>query len=216
MNDSRISPNAAVYIPTRGYVFCEVITALNDLGICPYFMRGSVAWSMVMNKIVEDFLLRNEADILLCIDDDTIPPQNLLAITRPILDGGFDVVGAPTMISKPGLPAYPNIYVRTDDEGEYEPDPSPRNGVVEVDAVGSACLAMSREILEKVKAPFLEEFHPNGIIKLGGDLNFCKKVYAAGGKVAAHYDVVCEHFTTMHVNERQMTYINALRGADES
>lgn len=200
--------NLSVYIPTRGYVFCEVIQGLQNLGIHPYFMRGTVGWSNSMNRIVEDFLLRDEAEILLTIDDDTIPPENLLAITKPIIDGEFDVVGAPTFITKPGLPAFPNVYRWNGDD--YETDPTPREGLHQVDAIGSACIAMSKNCLMDIEAPFLEEFHPNGVIKLGGDIRFCHKAREQMFDVAAHYDVVCEHFTSVHVNERQMTYINAL------
>lgn len=196
----------AVYIPTRGYVYCEVIQALNDLGISPFFMRGTVSWSMVMNRIVEDFLVNKRGDILLTIDDDTIPPENLLDVVKPIVDGQFSVVGGIVPITKPGFPAFPNVYQY--DGENWKPDVTARKGVAEVEVIGSACLAVSKDLLidDGMQAPFLEEFHPNGVIKLGGDIRFCQRARENMFDVAAHYDVSCEHYTPVHVNERTMVY----------
>lgn len=196
----------SIFIPTRGFVFAETIQRLNSEGLSYSIMTGGVAWSNTMNRCVEAFM-EIESDIFVCIDDDTIPPEGFLDGLVSGIESGYGIVGAPTLVARPGNIFLPNTYqVR---EGEYLHMFG--RGLTEVDAVGSACLAVSRDVFKKVKAPFLESFHKNGTIDLGGDLRLCKKAKSQGFKVAADFDILCEHYRSIHLNSAADSYISVIR-----
>lgn len=162
-----------------------------------------------MNRSVEAFL-NQDADVFVAVDDDTIPPEGFLDGLIAGIDAGFDIVGAPTLVAQPGRIFLPNIYKLNGKE--YEP--AFGVGLEEVDAVGSACIAVKRDVFKKVKAPFSESLHSNGTIDLGGDLRFCKRAKSQGFKVAANYDVLCEHYRAIHLNSAADSYIQLIKGAD--
>lgn len=198
----------SIFIPTRGFVYAEVVQRLNTDGLTYSIMTGGVSWSNTMNRCVEAFL-GQDADLCVFVDDDTIPPEGFLDGLIAGIEAGYSIVGAPTLIAKPGTIFLPNTYKIQ--EGEYINCFG--SGIEEVDAVGSACLAVKREVLNKVKGPFLESFHKNGTINLGGDLRFCKRAKSQGFKVAANYDVLCEHYRSIHLNAGADAYVSLIREA---
>lgn len=195
----------SIFIPTRGFVYAETIQRLNLDGLTYSIMTGGVAWSNTMNRSVEAFM-GQDSDVFVAVDDDTIPPEGFLQGLLEPLEHGFSIVGAPTLIAKPGGIFMPNTYKLKD--GNYEHEFG--KGIQEVDAVGSACLAVSRSVFTKIKAPFLESFHKNGTIDLGGDLRFCKRAKSQGFKVAANYDILCEHYRPIHLNSAADAYIGLI------
>jgi GT2 family glycosyltransferase len=193
----------SIFVPTRGFIYAETVQRLNLDGLVYSIMTGGVSWSNTMNRCVEAFL-NQDADVFVALDDDTIPPEGFLDGLLAGIEAGYDIVGAPTLIAKPGSIFLPNIYTVRGSEYEH----CFGIGIQEVDAVGSACIAVKREVFKKVKAPFLESFHKNGTIDLGGDLRFCKRAKSQGFKVAANYDVLCEHYRAIHLNAGADAYIN--------
>jgi GT2 family glycosyltransferase len=201
----------AIFIPTRGFIAADVISRLNEEELPYSIMTGSVSWSNTMNRAVEAFL-STPADVFLTIDDDTIPPLGWVdSLVNPIAEGQFDIMGGVALIAKPGSIFLPNTYEKGDGDTD-EFIHSFGNGIQEVDAVGSACLAVSRKVLEEVKAPFLESFHENGTIDLGGDIRFCTRAKEAGFKVGANFDVLCEHYRPIHLNAAADAYLNLSYG----
>ena len=193
----------SIFIPTRGFVYAEVIQRLNTEGLTYSIMTGGISWSNTMNRCVEAFM-GQDADVFVCVDDDTIPPEGFLDGLLLPLEQGYSISGAPTLVARAGNIFLPNTYRDPDLEHAFG------HGIEEVDAVGSACMAVKREVFEKVKAPFLEKFHKNGTIELGGDLNLCRKAKAQGFKIAANYDVLCEHYRSIHLNAAAEAYVSLL------
>jgi GT2 family glycosyltransferase len=195
----------SIFIPTRGFIYAETIQRLNLDGLTYSIMTGGVSWSNTLNRCVEAFM-DQDSDLFVCVDDDTIPPEGFLNGLVSGIESGYSIVGAPTLIAKPGGIFMPNTYYLKD--GEYEH--AFGKGIQEVDAVGSACLAVERRVFQKVKAPFLESFHKTGVIETGGDLRFCKRAASQGFKIAANYDVLCEHYRSIHLNAAADAYISLL------
>lgn len=198
----------SIFIPTRGFIYAETIQRLNLDELTYSIMTGGVSWSNNMNRCVEAFLAQ-DADVAVFLDDDTIPPAGFLDGLIAGIEQGYSIVGAPTLIAKPGGIFLPNTYKLEKDEYIN----AFGTGIQEVDAVGSACLAVSRSVFTKIKAPFLESYHKNGTIDLGGDLRFCKRAKSQGFKVAANYDVLCEHYRAIHLNAAADAYVTLLKGA---
>lgn len=134
-------------------------------------------------------MMREEGfDFLLTIDHDTIPKRNPI----DLLFLGLDVVGFACPQWNMTDPAYPIYFVGMDKvEGGYAEHKN-KEGLQEVDAVGSGCLLMSREVLEKVKEPFLRKWE-DGFAVTGLDFFFCEKAKQEGFKVYCHYDYIADH-----------------------
>lgn len=149
------------------------------------------------NKIVKDFLSKPEYDYLMMLDNDIIPPLNVL----DLVDFDKDVIGGvcfaymdnaivplvvdyntPENIAKGDKP-----FLVKELEGD--------EGLVECDAIGSGLIIMKREVLEKVKAPFSNRYDEDGIKTMGLDFSFCDKARQLGYKVFAHTDFLCSHWT---------------------
>jgi hypothetical protein len=73
----------------------------------------------------------------------------------------------------------------------------------EVDAIGSGCFLVSRRVMLalKDKQPFMRTWNKDGLVEVGGDYSFCRKVKEAGFKIWAHYDYTCDHFNELPLRE---------------
>ncbi len=142
------------------------------------------------NKIVQRFLAK-DYDYLLMIDSDIVPPPSVVNMA----DFQKDVMAATCFIYQRAV--MPVAWDRVPD-GTYTPiDISKKDGVLEVDAVGSGCILLSRKVCEEVKAPFLNEYDPDGIKLFGLDIAFCQRAKEKGFKIYTNLDYVCSHYKTI-------------------
>ena len=161
------------------------------------------------NKIVQRFLAHKEFDYLLMIDDDIVPLPTILNLA----DYQKDIIGALCFMYQQNK-VLPVAFKRNRD-GLYNPIiAKDREGLLEVDAVGTGCVMLSRKVLEAVKAPFLNEYDPDGIKTYGLDINFCQKARKKGFKVFVHLDYPCDHWQTMNLRRVyavNMAYIDRIK-----
>jgi hypothetical protein len=147
-----------------------------------------------------DFL-HNGEDYWLSIDADNPPMNNPLNLVE--LD--LDLVGFPTPVwhsEVPGdRPFYYNALDAVGDEG-YRPHED-CDGLQEVDAIGSGCFLVSRRVMWALRyqQPFMRVWGEDGIVQVGGDYSFCRKVKEAGFRIWAHFDYLCMHFNELELNE---------------
>lgn len=139
------------------------------------------------NSIVKR-MLGGDYDYLIMIDgNDTVPMFNPLEL----VELGLDVVGGACPQWRDG-----DIYWIALDKvkGGYKPIvPERRVGLQQVDAIGTGCICIKREVLKRVKAPFMRKWSEDGIATLGGDFYFCEKVKAAGLEVWVDWSKICDH-----------------------
>lgn len=152
-----------------------------------------------LHKCMHDFLDHGE-DFWLSIDDDNPPTRNPL----DLVDLDLDVVGLPTPVWHNSVegdrPWYFNALDAVADG--YVPHMD-CEGLQEVDAIGSGCFLVAKRVMLALKdqQPFMREWRPDGLVEVGGDYSFCRKVKAAGFKVWAHFDYPCRHFNELEVGE---------------
>ena len=146
------------------------------------------------NKICQRFLGQEEYDYLLMIDGDIVPPPSVINLA----DYQKDVVGALCFMWQQGV-VMPVAFNRRP-EGMYKQiEPDKCDGMVEVDAIGTGCIMLSRKVLEEVKAPFMNEYDPDGIKIFGLDIAFCRRAKEKGFKVYVNTDYICDHWTTVNL-----------------
>ncbi len=152
------------------------------------------------NQIVKRFLERKQYDYLIMLDGDIVPPSNLLAL----VDYDLDIIGALCFAFSKKM-IFPLILKRWKKAKKdrlsskyvmYDSiDPAKWQGLTECDAIGTGCIIIKREVLEKVVYPFRNEYDKTGEKKLGLDLNFCYRAKKLGYKVFCHTDYLCSHHT---------------------
>jgi len=153
----------------------------------------------IVNEFVEDGY-----DFWLNIDADNPPIQNPLDLV--LLDK--DIIGLPTPIwhytGKPKeRPVYWNAYDYDEDTGAYR-EHQIRDGLQQVDAVGTGCVLISKRVFQKHEMrlqPFMRQWTKDGRVEKGNDMSFCEKARANGFKVYSHFDYPCDHFSEMSLTE---------------
>lgn len=139
------------------------------------------------NKIVRDFIY-GDWDYLLMIDSDVVSHRSPL----DLIELDKDVVGYPCPQWNEG-----NIYwlaMDQDDDGYKSIQPERRHGLQRVDAIGTGCILIKRQVLEHVHAPFSDRLGEDGTLDLGEDFYFCQKAIEAGFEVWCDWRAPCSHF----------------------
>jgi len=146
------------------------------------------------NEIAKKFL-KESWDYLLMIDSDVVPSRNPLEL----VDYDKDVIACPV----PQWHTNDIYWVIMDKvENGYRQVPvKKREGLQEVDAVGTGCILIAQRVLQSIKAPFLRKWSKEGLQELGADFYFCEKVKEQNFKSWVHWDYPCSHFKTIDLIE---------------
>lgn len=150
--------------------------------------RGEVIIPEVLNvfpydnarKLVTDCAEKHDADYIMFVDSDMIPPPNAFDLLMEGIQAGARVVSGHHY--KRGYP-YTSTWFKADGNATLEITAGPQAGAQELDACGLACTLIDfRWVLEHVKKPFFQMYSDQGIT-CGEDVYFCWKVRCAGGRV---------------------------------
>jgi GT2 family glycosyltransferase len=195
--------NKKIYVAVlnQGDIRIELAAVLHDLpfqGKYDVFITypNDKPISNNRNKIVADFLARKEYDYLLMIDDDVIPPKNILNLA----DFQKDIISALTFMYQQN--AVVPLTLKRNKEGTYGvADFRGYEGLMEVDTVGTGCVMLSRKVLEAIKAPFNDVFDEDGIRKYGLDIAFGRRAKEKGFQPYLHLDYPCGHRVVLDLKE---------------
>lgn len=151
-----------------------------------------------------DFLSSGE-DYWLSMDDDNPPLRNPL----DLIELDCDLIGLPTPVWHSSVRGDRPFYLNAMDEadGGFKPH-SQCEGLQEVDAIGSGCFLVSRRVMLAVayQHPFARVWGDDGLVEIGGDFSFCRKVRKAGFRVWAHYDYQCDHYNELSLRETILSF----------
>jgi len=199
-----IENNISIYLAVlnQGEIAVELTQALNSIlatSPFPIFIDYSCEKpiSYNRNQIVKRFLDRPQYDYLVMIDSDIVPPADYLKL----VDFKKDIIsGVCFAFTKNNI--FPLVLKRGKKKNEgfkYYPyesiNPKYWKGLLEVDAVGTGAIILSRKVLEAIPYPFRNEYDKTGEKQIGLDLNFCRRAKALGFQVFCHTDYVCSHHT---------------------
>jgi len=152
------------------------------------------------NIIVKRFL-ESGMDYLLMIDNDNVPPENILDLA----DYEKDIVSGLCFAFMKNM-IIP-LCLKMNQEKTYDlMDIEEKSGLVECDGVGSGVMMIKREVLEKLPFPFRNEYDPEGIKTKGLDVNFCRRAKEIGFKVWCHLDMKCSHWTPVDIRNVWIGY----------
>ncbi len=174
-------------------------------------------------QITERFL-ESDFDYLMMIDCGVVPPVNILnlvlcdvPIVTPLIHifGGKEIVPLALKAPKKGKEKDEDFLSRAtgispelsrEDEittygviGQAEGEKI-NEGLVEVDAIGTGCILIKRQVLEDLKPAFWDVFDPEtGKRTLGQDLNFCRRAKELGYKVYVHFGYKASHISPIDI-----------------
>lgn len=194
-----INPNNSVYIAilNQGHVRVDLANNLFT-AITNSRIRTKVVWPSAQtvdnnrNQIVRRFL-DTDFSHLLMIDDDTVPPPNILEL----LNYDKDIIAAPVTQWHENDMYWVIMDWVAEEQAFRQVPPDRRNGLQKVDGVGTGCILIKRGVLESVQKPFERLWDQYGIQALGQDFYFCRKATELGFEVWAHWDYPCLHYKSI-------------------
>lgn len=162
-------------------------------------------------EIADYFVEETDHDVLLMIDSDIIPPDNVL----DLLDRDFDILTPVVFSTKEGVP-YPVGAVMNEEEKLSMFAGNTDEEVVSLDAVGTACMFVTREVFEGLEKPYFEfTKHDDGSLNVSEDFSFCLDARDKGFSVEMHTGYSCGHIASMNL-EKVMSNFNLALEANKS
>lgn len=162
-------------------------------------LRGYRPVTAARNQLIKDFLEDvqfQECQYLLMIDSDMSGPANLLELAlfnKPI-------IGALTFMVKEGhiVP----VAMRREGIAYSIISPLPANELVKVDATGTGCIMIRRDVFARMEKPYFEYLMDDeGLSQLGNDFYFCMKAKKAGISVHVHTGYVTAHDQLVNITD---------------
>jgi len=155
---------------------------------------GHIPHDSARNYCVDQFLQTDDTHLLF-LDDDVVPPVDalelLLAADKDVISGLYPSEWYDNEAGR--LKKRNNVFSTIRDDGELVE--ATGRGVGKITSCGGGCLLIKRRVVEElVQAPWFK-FHYNerGLMDIGEDVDFGKKLKAAGVELHAHFGVQCNH-----------------------
>lgn len=156
------------------------------------------------NFAVDSFLKNTDREYLLFVDDDTIPPVNILSMVKH----NKLICGAPVYIYQGGM-LVPNLFRKNyvNQLGYVPWQGCEYQGLQKIDAIGTGCVLIHRKVFDYLEKPYFKtEIDANGMKVIGEDLYFCKKATDAGLEIWADTDKICGHIKTVDLASIALQY----------
>lgn len=186
--------SGTVAIPTRDvgrYTFAEISRTILTLPPETYFdWEISTYLALARNKLVQRVLDSNSDWIFFVDDDQALRPDTLmrlLSYEKPIVSG---------LYLNRNRPFFPIAFSERAEDGTYIPidlPTLPKEGLLQVQAVGAGCLLIRREVLEAIG----ENWFQHGRVDdwdASEDIIFCEQARAAGYEIFVDLGTQVGHF----------------------
>ena len=157
------------------------------------------------NLLVELFL-KSDCEYLLMIDDDIVPPDNIMEL----VEHDKDVVAGLCYACNSYSGIFPVAYQKTDKgmfRGSYNligtGNDTENKGLLKVDLVGSGCIMIHRHVFARLDKPYFKFIFNDDLTQIeeSEDFDFCNRVIEAGMEVYVDTDRACGHLKAVDLKE---------------
>lgn len=189
--------------------------ALSGAGIqsALLILEGNCHVDDARNSIVRDFLESDCTDLVFLDADVTWEPKGLVTLC----EREEDIVGGVYPYRREGSD---NMPVRLMEGGEV------RDGLREVEGLPTGFMKIKRHVLEKmasVRPWYFDKIYPTHLVfnrsepdeshtRWGGDLDFCRRWRAMGGKIYAVEDIRLGHVAKIIVYDSLASHLRRITG----
>jgi GT2 family glycosyltransferase len=211
--DTGVKKRVMVCIPNGGNIVTELATLLirwthDERWILNIYMpKGMFPLDNARNHCVQKFLEGN-ADYLLWIDDDIVPPPDTI---ERFLKADKDIIGAAAFAMKyeneMGFP-YP-VTLRYNEDKKYIVYYG--EGIEKVDATGGACVMFKRKVYEAIERPYAFQYYRNGTLALTCDFDVFQKTEKLGFELWIDFGLICDHVRTASLKSIQNTLAREMK-----
>lgn len=184
----RSASHIMIAVPTRGQIQWQTVTRLNEIrdenpSLFPVLYEpGNLSVAATRNQIVRKFL-QTDKQVLVMVDDDVVPPPHLLDVTRYLPEYGMVGVPYPLWNSQAGL--FLSVFCQEPDGLKLA---QLEDGLNDVDALGTGCVAISRDALVSLgRNPFRFD-NSEDLESTSEDFIFCADLKAVGMKIGCWWD----------------------------
>jgi len=156
--------------------------------------RPEDKWPAIRNLQFKRYLELSNADFILCIDSDIVPPRNVLEMVENKVDF-CSAVCFSWQFEEPFA-----VVMSKDSKGRdgyIQNVPGGKPGPYERDATGLACTVISRRLAKQFAGTFRDKFDKAGLLKRDADFDFCERIKKAGFKVYVDTRFICDHRKTI-------------------
>lgn len=196
-----MKPRVMIAVPNLGTMDTRLVMKLLRWSIVPQNWEqvtilapiGHIPHDSARNYCVEQFLQTDDTHLFF-LDDDVVPPtdalQLLLDANKPAISGLYPSEWFDSSDGK--IKTRQNAFCDIRDDGELVE--AKGRGVQPIRSCGGGCLLIRRDAIEQLKAPWFKfHYNDNGLMNLGEDVDFCKKLKEADIPLFVHFDVQCNH-----------------------
>lgn len=188
-------PRLWIAVPHEGWVRAElVVWLLRHSGDRRFHSRFQMSHAAPVshnrNLIVKRFL-ETDAQWLLFLDSDVLPPDDLL--DRVYLDK--DVLSLPCPVYKGPQSDGPTFSMNFVPEPDFRERLQRGEMLVPAVRAGTGVMLIARRVLEHrhMRGAFLDIFDEDGLRVMGEDYAFCERARAAGFEVWVDMSAACGH-----------------------
>lgn len=179
-----------ICVPSARFIETETVVSIYNLDTDGHDVKlrcvKGYAVDVSRTMLVED-AIENNADYILWIDDDQIPPIDTL---KRLLSHGKDIVTG-LYVGK-NVDCNASTVFRKTERDTYNPFVAKalieHGGLYEIDACGMGCCLTSVEALKKIGEPWFKYSKA-----FGEDIFFCRRAQEAGFKIYVDTDVHVGH-----------------------
>ena len=179
--------NIFIGIPNTGNLRTELVEWLMKQE-ATIFMPQAKPHDHCRNVIVNRFL-ETECKFLLMVDSDVVPPDDVCNMANN--DVGVCSAYVRTTVGGELIP----VGMTKDVDGYHHDFKHSKPEVHRVDAVGTGCILIKREVFEKLDKPYFKFVYKEGLLVNGEDFDFCERA----GEVYFDARYKCKHFTTVAI-----------------
>lgn len=155
------------------------------------------------NEMVKSFLEKEDAEWLLMIDNDIVPPVDILKM----VEHDEPVVSAVCTIKKGDVPQ--PVIVRDNGDNyrqvniqEAVDEIDDETGLLQVDGVGTGALLIRRDVLEDMKPPWFKfQYNEYGGLQLGEDFYFSRRCQENNVPMYVDTTMITQHFKKTDLTE---------------
>ena len=168
----------------------------------PFIQQGYTRTDVARNRFAQHLLQDDRFTHLVMLDLDHDHPVGIVHQFGRMLAVRPDIKILSGLAYRRSKPYEPLMYVKDDEGAYYKLREWDRGAIISVDAVGTPCICIAREVFETLEFPWFtyDYSDAHNDMWITEDIVFCEAARAAGFKIYVDTRMVSPHLTIAKVD----------------